>query len=116
MIFAAISKLVSGRGAAPWPERSGFADPDVSSGIVDSMAWPAVSISPDQEMMMLKLLAHFALRQTASGYIVQVESDDGEILEFLATDDQLEQISSEIGQRGDEPAAADDTSPDEGSE
>ena len=66
---------------------------------------------------MLKLLTHFAVLQTAAGYILQVETEDGDVIELLATNEQLDLISNQIGQRSDlHMTGVDEAGPDDAAE
>ena len=66
---------------------------------------------------MLKLLTHFAVAQTAGGYVIQVETEDGDVIELLATNDQLDSISDSIdGRFRLAMSGADEAGPDDAAE
>ncbi|WP_188053023.1 hypothetical protein [Sphingosinithalassobacter sp. CS137] len=45
---------------------------------------------------MAKVLAHFSITRTGDDYVLQIEDEDGETTEFVASFDQLDLITEAV--------------------
>ncbi|WP_431469020.1 hypothetical protein [Sphingosinithalassobacter sp. LHW66-3] len=45
---------------------------------------------------MAKVLAHFSITRTGDDYVLQIEDEDGETAEFVASFDQLDLITEAV--------------------
>lgn len=69
---------------------------------------------------MARTLGHFSISQESDGYLLHIEDEDGEIAEYAATRDNLEEIAEAVDEQlerdEDEPIdeGEDDDLPDEG--
>lgn len=51
---------------------------------------------------MAKALSHFTIEQSAEGYVITIEDEDGAQLELIATGEQLDLIDEAIAEHLDE--------------
>jgi hypothetical protein len=47
---------------------------------------------------MAKVLAHFSISRTGEDYVLMLEDEDGDTMEFVASFDQLDLITEAIGE------------------